>query len=78
MKYFVATNELDVVHYGEFDPDLQELTTTQPVLNLYDTKEEMVARLEQLGVVLEEPDSGDRHGLESFRVDSNPVLENDE
>ena len=51
MKYFVATNEKDVFHWGEYDPDTQEFTTGQPIVNEYDTEDEMYARLDELDIV---------------------------
>ena len=57
-KYFVATNGADIVHYGSYNSETQQLTTTQPQLDIYDTEAEMAARLAELGVQYGEPQDG--------------------
>jgi hypothetical protein len=54
MKYYLATNEVDVFHYGEME-DISEFTTGQPVSFLYNTKEELVAALTGYGQEYQDP-----------------------
>lgn len=54
MKYYLATNEVDVFHYGEME-DSCEFTTGQPVSYIYNTKEELVAALTGYGQEYQEP-----------------------
>ena len=54
MKYYLATNEVDVFHYGEME-DNWEFTTGQPVSFLYNTKEELVTALTGYGQEYQEP-----------------------
>jgi hypothetical protein len=54
MKYYLATNEVDVFHYGEME-DTCEFTTGQPVSFIYNTKEELVAALTGYGQEYQEP-----------------------
>lgn len=54
MKYYLATNEVDVFHYGEME-DTCEFTTGQPVSFLYNTKEELVTTLTGYGQEYQEP-----------------------
>jgi len=54
MKYYLATNEVDVFHYGEME-DTSIFTTGQPVSFLYDTKEELVTALTGYGQEYQEP-----------------------
>jgi hypothetical protein len=54
MKYYLATNEVDVFHYGEME-DSSIFTTGQPVSFLYDTKEELVTALTGYGQEYQEP-----------------------
>lgn len=54
MKYYLATNEVDVFHYGEME-DTCEFTTGQPISFLYDTKEELVTALTGYGQEYQEP-----------------------
>jgi hypothetical protein len=58
MKYFVATDDADIVHYGSYNPETQQLTTTQPQLDIYDTEAEMAARLAELDVQYGEHQDG--------------------
>jgi hypothetical protein len=48
MKYYLATNEVDVFHYGEME-DSMEIVTGQPNLFFYNTKEELIVVLESYG-----------------------------
>ena len=48
MKYYLATNEVDVFHYGEME-DSMEIVTGQPNLFFYNTKEELITALESYG-----------------------------
>ena len=54
MKYYLATNTVDVFHYGEMD-DAAEFTTGQPESFVYDTKEELIAKLAEYGHEYQEP-----------------------
>jgi hypothetical protein len=54
MKYYLATNEVDVFHYGEMEGDM-EFITGQPVSFMYDIKEELLAKLEEYGQEYQEP-----------------------
>jgi hypothetical protein len=54
MKYYLATNEVDVFHYGEMEESC-EFTTGQPVSFLYNTKEELVTALTGYGHEYQEP-----------------------
>ena len=58
MKYYLATNEVDVFHYGEMEDDM-EFTTGQPVSFIHDTKEELIAKLAEYGQVYQDPQSPD-------------------
>ena len=39
--YYLATNEVDIFHYGQIE-DGMEVTTGQPNLFFYNTKEELI------------------------------------
>jgi hypothetical protein len=54
MRYYLATNEIDIFHYGEFQEGM-EVTTGQPNLFFYSTKEELIAVLESYGQQYQEP-----------------------
>jgi hypothetical protein len=54
MKYYLATNEVDVFHYGEM-ADTSVFTTGQPVSFMYDTKEELIAKLTEYGQEYQDP-----------------------
>ena len=64
MKYYLATNEVDVFHYGEMEDDM-EFTTGQPVSFLYDTKEELVTALTGYGQEYQDPQVLDMQGPEA-------------
>jgi len=40
--YYLATNEIDVFHYGEIE-DGMDIVTGQPILLFYNTKEELIS-----------------------------------
>jgi len=42
--YYLATNEIDVFHYGELFEEAN-VTTGQPKLDYFETKEDLVAAL---------------------------------
>lgn len=63
MKYYLATNEVDIFHYGEMEDDM-EFTTGQPVSFLYNTKEELVTALTGYGQEYQEPQVLDLEGPE--------------
>jgi hypothetical protein len=63
MKYYLATNEVDVFHYGEME-DTCEFTTGQPVSSLYNTKEELVTALTGYGHEYQDPQVLDMGGPE--------------
>jgi hypothetical protein len=46
--YYLATNEIDVFHYGEME-DGMDIVTGQPILLFYNTKEELIITLESYG-----------------------------
>jgi hypothetical protein len=48
MKWYLATNEVDVFHYGSMEEDW-EIVTGQPILSFYDTKEKLINALELYG-----------------------------
>lgn len=48
MKWYLATNEVDVFHYGSMEEEWQ-ITTGQPNLFFYNTKEELIVALELYG-----------------------------
>ena len=54
MKYYLATNEVDIFHYGEM-ADTSVFTTGQPVSFVYDTKAELIAKLAEYGQEYREP-----------------------
>lgn len=54
MKYYLATNEVDIFHYGEMEDDM-EFTTGQPVSFVYNTKEELIAKLTEYGQEYQDP-----------------------
>jgi len=68
MKYYLATNEVNIFHYGEME-DTCEFTTGQPVSFLYDTKEELVTALAGYGQEYQDPQVINMQGLESPPVD---------
>ena len=54
MKWYLATNEIDVFHYGSMEEEW-EITTGQPILFFYNTKEELIIALELYGQQYQEP-----------------------
>lgn len=54
MIYYLATNEIDVFHYGSINNN-QTLETGQPFLYYYNTKEELTNILESFGQQYQEP-----------------------
>jgi len=54
MKWYLATNEVDVFHYGSMEEEWQ-ITTGQPNLFFYDTKEELITALDVYGHQHQEP-----------------------
>lgn len=56
--WYLATNETDVFHYGELFEG-GTVTTGQPKLDYFDTKEDLIAALAVYGQEYLEPDSGE-------------------
>ena len=54
MKWYLATNEIDIFHYGSMEEEWQ-ITTGQPMLFFYNTKEELIIVLESYGQQYQEP-----------------------
>ena len=54
MKWYLATNEIDVFHYGSMEEEW-EITTGQPNLFFYNTKEELIIALELYGQQYQDP-----------------------
>lgn len=54
MKWYLATNEIDVFHYGLMEEEW-EITTGQPNLFFYNTKEELIIALELYRQQYQEP-----------------------
>lgn len=48
MKWYLATNEIDIFHYGVMEEEW-EITTGQPNLLFYNTKEELITALDYYG-----------------------------
>lgn len=48
MKWYLATNEIDIFHYGSMEEEW-EIATGQPNLFFYNTKEELISVLESYG-----------------------------
>ena len=48
MKWYLATNEIDIFHYGTIEEEW-EITTGQPNLFFYNAKEELIIALELYG-----------------------------
>jgi hypothetical protein len=55
MKWYLATNEIDIFHYGTMEEEWQ-ITTGQPMLFFYNTKEELIIALELYEQQYLEPD----------------------
>jgi len=68
MKYYLATNEVDVFHYGEM-ADTSVFTTGQPVSFVYPTKEELIAKLAEYGQEYQEPQEINAPTPEVFPVE---------
>jgi len=56
IKWYLATNEIDVFHYGSMEEEWQ-ITTGQPKLFFYNTKEELIIALELYEQQYQEPDT---------------------
>ena len=54
MKWYLATNEIDIFHYGSMEEGWQ-ITTGQPNLFFYNTKDELIIVLESYGQQYQEP-----------------------
>ena len=54
MRWYLATNEIDVFHYGTIEEEW-EITTGQPNLFFYNSKEELIAILESYEQQYQEP-----------------------
>lgn len=65
MKYFLAHNGKDVFHYREITEE-QVINTGQPILEYFDTIDQLKNRLVELGVSYIEPISDDYSEFESF------------
>jgi hypothetical protein len=55
IKYYLATDKVEVFHHGSYDDEIQELTTGQPELFLFDSEEELHKVLDEYGVDYSEP-----------------------
>jgi hypothetical protein len=73
MKYYLATNEVDIFHYGEME-DTCEFTTGQPVSFLYNTKEELVTALTGYGHEYQDPQVLDMQGPELPLAEPDGIL----
>jgi len=71
MKWYLATNEIDVFHYGSMEEEW-EITTGQPNLFFYNSKEELTAALEAYGQQYQEPSITENTILEDAPPD--PIL----
>jgi len=47
MRYYLATNEIDIFHFGEIE-DESILTTGQPKVFYFNTEQELIDKLTQL------------------------------
>jgi hypothetical protein len=56
MKWYLATNEIDVFHYGSMEEEW-DIVTGQPKLFFYNTKEELIIALELYEQQYQEPDT---------------------
>jgi len=63
ITYYLATNEVDVFHYGEMEDDM-EVVTGQPKLTFYNTKEELISVLVSYGHEYKEPTYSDVEALQ--------------
>jgi len=55
IKYYLATDKVDVFHWGSYDDETQQLSTGQPHLELFDSEEELHKVLDEYGVDYSEP-----------------------
>ena len=60
--YYLATNKVDIFHYGEIQEN-QEISTGQPFLEYFETKEELRDRMNELGQVFIETKTINQSGL---------------
>ena len=56
MKWYLATNEIDIFHYGSMEEEW-DIVTGQPILFFYNTKEELIIALELYNQQYQEPDT---------------------
>jgi hypothetical protein len=56
--WYLATNETDVFHYGELFEGAN-VTTGQPKLDYFETKEDLIAALATYNQEYSEPDNGE-------------------
>jgi hypothetical protein len=54
ITYYLATNEVDVFHYGKMENSM-DIVTGQPILLFYNTKEELISALESYEQQYQEP-----------------------
>lgn len=54
MRYYLATNEIDVFHYGSIETN-QSLETGQPKLTYFTTKQQLINALASYGQTYQEP-----------------------
>jgi hypothetical protein len=71
MKYYLATNEVDVFHYGEM-ADTSVFTTGQPVSFVYDTREELIEKLAEYGQEYQGPQEVDISSFEEVSLPEVP------
>jgi hypothetical protein len=64
LKYYLATNKVDVFHYGEYNPQTQTVTTGQPFYMEFDTEKEWLEELLEYGIVPQEEDELEFEQLE--------------
>jgi len=65
MNWYLATNEIDIFHYGSMKEEWQ-ISTGQPKLFFYDNKEELIAILESYGHEYQEPIAMENIALEDI------------
>jgi len=71
MKYWIATDKKEIFHWGSFDPETQEFTTTQPFVLWYNTEEEQQAELDKLGVQWRQEKK--ESSLEDYLLEGPPI-----
>ena len=54
MKYYLATDKVDIFHYGKYNPQTQTVTTDQPFYIEFDTEEVWLAELLKYGITPQE------------------------